>query len=123
MLTLSKVSMRLMVKCRPTSRRNGTYSSPDSHSSLSSMIASVGPSPKVRKRSNTLRMPAMLAWICSWLSSLPAFVLAGGIADLGRPAAHQHDRLVPGLLQAAQHHDLHQAADVEADGAVASKPM
>ena len=51
-----------------------------------------------------------------------ALVLAGGIADLGRAAAHQHDRLVPGLLQPAQHHDLHQAAHVQA-GAVASKPM
>ena len=44
---------------------------------------------------------------------LAAFVLARGIADLGGPSAHHHDRLVPGLLQAAQHHDLHQAADVE----------
>ena len=44
---------------------------------------------------------------------LAAFVLADGIADLGRPAAHQHDRLVPGLLQPPQHHDLDQAADME----------
>ncbi len=45
---------------------------------------------------------------------LAALVLAGRIADLGRPAAHQHDRLVARLLQPAQHHDLDQAADVQA---------
>ena len=45
---------------------------------------------------------------------LAAFILAAWVADLGRPAAHQHDRLVPGLLQAAQHHDLDQVADMEA---------
>ena len=56
----------------------------------------------------------MLASICSSREQLAALVLARGIADLGRPAAHQHDRLVPGLLQPAQHHDLHQAADVQA---------
>ena len=31
-------------------------------------------------------------------------------------AAHHHDRLVAGLLEAAQHHDLDQAADVQAGG-------
>ncbi len=45
---------------------------------------------------------------------LAALVLAGRIADLGRAAAHQHDRLVTGLLQPAQHHDLDKAADVKA---------
>ena len=45
---------------------------------------------------------------------LPGFVLAGWIADLGRAAAHQQDRPVAGLLQAAQRHQLHQAADVQA---------
>ncbi len=45
------------------------------------------------------------------LSSLP-----DGIADLGGAAAHQHDRPVAGLLQPAQHHDLHQAADMQAVG-------
>ena len=49
----------------------------------------------------------------SWLSSWRALVLAAGVADLGRPAAHQHDRLVPGLLQPAQHHDLDERADVQ----------
>jgi len=47
---------------------------------------------------------------------LARFVLAGGIADLGRPAAHQHDRLVPGLLQPAQQHDLHETAHMQAVG-------
>ena len=41
-------------------------------------------------------------------------VLAGRIADLRRPAAQQDDGGVAGLLQAAQHHDLNQAADVKA---------
>ena len=45
---------------------------------------------------------------------LARFVLARRIADLGRPPAHQHDRLVPRLLQPPQHHDLHQAPDMEA---------
>ena len=80
---------------------------------MSTITASVGPSPKVRNRSNTVRIEAMLASIASVGEQLAALVLARGIADLGRPAAHQHDRLVPGLLQAAQQHDLHQVADVE----------
>src|SRR5688500_19827452 len=42
-------------KCWPISRRKGIYSSLSSHSALSSMMASVGPSPKVRKRSKTRR--------------------------------------------------------------------
>ena len=45
---------------------------------------------------------------------LPALVLAGRIADLGRPAAHQDDRLVPRLLHPAQDHDLDEASDMEA---------
>ena len=106
--------MRLMVKWRPTSRRNGTYSSVSSHSALSSMIASVGPSPNVRKRSNTRRIAAMLASMSSSRQQLAALVLARRIADLGRAAAHQHDRPVARLLQPAQHHDLDQAADMEA---------
>ncbi len=51
---------------------------------------------------------------CLDRQDLPAFILAGRIADLGRAAAHQRDRLVAGLLQPAQHHDLDQAAGVQA---------
>jgi hypothetical protein len=40
-------------------------------------------------------------------------LLVGWIADLGGAAAHQHDRLPAGLLEPAQVHDLHQAADVQ----------
>ena len=69
---------------------------------------------ELRNRSNTRRMPAMLASIVGVAQQLAAFVLARRIADLGRSAAHQHDRAVPGLLQPAKHHDLDQAADVEA---------
>jgi len=47
---------------------------------------------------------------------LARLVLARRIADLGRAAAHQHDRLVAGALQPAQHHDLHEAADMQAVG-------
>ncbi len=43
-------------------------------------------------------------------------VLVGGIADLGGAAAHDHDRPMAGLLQPAQHHDLNQAADMQAVG-------
>src|SRR3546814_8190168 len=35
------------------------------------------------------------------------------IADACRPSAHQHDGLVPRLLQAAQYHDLDEAADMQ----------
>ena len=45
---------------------------------------------------------------------LPGRILAGGIADPGRAAAHQDNRLVAGLLQPAQQHDLQQAADMQA---------
>ena len=107
--------MRLMVKCAADVAQERRYSrAASSQSSLSTMIASVGPSPKVRKRSNTRRIEAMLASISLVGEQLAALVLARRIADLGRAAAHQHDRLVPGLLQPAQHHDLDQAADVEA---------
>jgi hypothetical protein len=44
------------------------------------------------------------------------FVLARGIADPGRAAAHQHDRLVAGLLEQAQEHDRHEVADMQAVG-------
>ena len=44
---------------------------------------------------------------------LPAFVLARRIADLGGAAAHDHDRLVPRLLELAQHHDRDQMADMQ----------
>ena len=47
---------------------------------------------------------------------LPRFIPARRIADLGRAAAHEHDGTMAGLLQAAQQHDLHQAADVQAVG-------
>ena len=90
------------------------YSRPLEPSALLTMIASVGPSPKVRKRSNTRRIAAMLASISSSREQLAALVLARGIADLGRAAAHQHDRLVARLLQPAQQHDLDEVADVEA---------
>ena len=41
---------------------------------------------------------------------LPAFILAGWIADFGGAATHQHDRLVAGLLQVPQKHDRHQTS-------------
>ena len=46
---------------------------------------------------------------------LPRLILARRITNLGRPAAHQHDRLVPRLLQMPQHHDRNQIADVQAE--------
>ena len=89
------------------------YSSGSSHSALSSITASVGPSPNVRKRSKMRRIEAMLASIVVVVEQLARLVLEARIADLAGAAAHQHDRLVPGLLQPAQQHDLDQAADVE----------
>ena len=52
------------------------------------------PVAKSRNRSNTLRIDAMFAWIVRG-QQFAAFVLAAGVADLGRPAAHQHDRRCP----------------------------
>ena len=46
----------------------------------------------------------------------PALILAGGVADPGGAAAHQCDRLVPGLLQPIQHHDRQQRADMQRGG-------
>ena len=43
----------------------------------------------------------------------PRSVLAGGVADLGGGTAHQHDGLATGLLEAAQHHDGDEVADVQ----------
>ena len=43
-----------------------------------------------------------------------AFVAERRIADLGRAAAHQHDRPVARLLKSAQLHDLYHAADMQA---------
>ncbi len=45
---------------------------------------------------------------------LAALVLADWVADLGGAAAHQHDRLVAGLLEPAQLHDLDEVADMQA---------
>src|SRR5262245_13164825 len=47
---------------------------------------------------------------------LAGFVLAGWVADLGRAAADEHDRPVPGLLQLAQHHDAEEVADMQRGG-------
>lgn len=45
---------------------------------------------------------------------LAGFVLEGRIADHAGAAAHQRNRLVPGLLEPVQHHDLDQAACMKA---------
>ena len=106
--------MRLTVKCRAdVAQQVDVGRAGSSQSALSTMIASVGPSPKVRKCSKTLRMRRDIRLDFVVGEELAAFVLARGVADLGRPAAHQDDRLVPGLLKPAQHHDLDQAADME----------
>src|SRR5690348_5107258 len=44
---------------------------------------------------------------------LARLVTARRVADLGRAAAHQGDRLVAGLLPPAQQHDLREMADME----------
>ena len=41
------------------------------------------------------------------------FILEARIPDLARTAAHEDDRLVAGLLEPPEQHDLHQAADVQ----------
>ena len=47
----------------------------------------------------------MLAAICVVGQQLARLVLAGGVADPRRAAAHQHDGPVAVLLQQAQDHD------------------
>ena len=80
------------------------------------MTASVGPSPNCRNLAKTLRIPAMLCAIVGIVEQLARLVLAGRVADLRRAAAHQHDRLVAGLLEQAQQHDRQQIADMQAVG-------
>ena len=46
----------------------------------------------------------------------PALVAAGRIADAGRAAAHQGDRLAAGLLQPMQHHDRQEMPDMQGRG-------
>src|SRR5258707_7074976 len=43
----------------------------------------------------------------------PRLVLAGGVADPRGAAAHQRNRLVAGLLQPIEAHDLHHRADMQ----------
>ena len=42
--------------------------------------------------------------------------LAGGVADEARGAAHEGDHLVPGLLEAAEHHDGHEVPRLQRGG-------
>ena len=65
MRTESIDSMRFTEKWRPTSRSISIQFSVVSHSALSMVMASRGPSPKLRKRENTLKMPRLLDWISS----------------------------------------------------------
>jgi hypothetical protein len=58
-------------------------------------------------------MPAMFSAIFFLGQQGALGVLERGVADLGRAAAHQDDRLVSGLLKTAQQHDLDQVADVQ----------
>ena len=44
---------------------------------------------------------------------LAGFILEARIANLSRATAHHDDRLMSGLLKAAQQHDLHHAADMQ----------
>ena len=48
------------------------------------------------------------------VEQLSGFVLARRVTDPRGAATHQHDRPVAGALQPAQHHDLHQRADMQA---------
>ncbi len=50
------------------------------------------------------------------VEQLARLVAARRVADPGRAAAHQHDRLVAGLLEQAQQHDPGQIADMQAVG-------
>ena len=45
---------------------------------------------------------------------LARFVAPRRVSHLGGPAPHQYDGAMPRLLQAAQHHDLHQTPHMQA---------
>ena len=90
------------------------YSSVSSQSALLTIMASVGPSPKVEEALEHSANGGDIGVDLLRRQELSAFVLARRIADLGRTAAHQHDRLVACLLEPAQEHDDKQASNMEA---------
>ena len=92
------------------------YSSLSSQSALLTMTASLGPSPKFRKCVKTLADAGDVLGDLLLAHQLARLVAERGIADLGGAAAHQHDGLVPRLLQPPQQHDLHHAAHMQAVG-------
>ena len=59
-------------------------------------------------------MPARLTPRNLVRQKLTAFLLAGGIADLGRTAAGERDRPMAGPLKKAKQHDADQIADMQA---------
>ena len=61
-------------------------------------------------------MPATFACSVFDGEQIPLLALAAGVADHAGGAADQGDRPMPGLLKAAQHHQRHQAAHVQAVG-------
>ena len=61
-------------------------------------------------------MPFLLATMVVFAEQRARFVAPARVADLGGAAAEQHDGPVPRPLEPAQHHDLHQAAHMQAVG-------
>ena len=90
------------------------YFNSDSQSSLSTMSAPVGAVVEAQEMTEYLADARDVGLDLLIGEQLARFVAAGRVADLGGAAAHEDDGPVPGLLQAAQHHDLHQAADMQA---------
>ena len=76
------------------------------------MTASVWPSPKLRNLAKTCLMPSLLASISSTVRIWRSRPCPRGRRPC-RAAAHQRDRLVAGLLQPVQHHDLYERADMQ----------
>ena len=108
--------MRLMVKCRPMSRRNGMYSSFPSQSSLFTMMAPFKPLVEIEVVLENLADARDIRRDLRFGQQLPRLIAAGRIAHLGGAASHEHDRPMSGALQVAQQHDRDQVADVQAVG-------
>ena len=72
-----------------------------------------GAVPERKKPFEALQDRTLVCLDLLWREKLARFFLAGWISDLGGATAHQHNRFVPCLLQAAKSHNLHKTTDVQ----------
>ena len=112
--TLSIVSMRLTLMCRPTVAKEVEVV--ERHQPLGVVDqdgVGVARAEGQEFRERALDRGGVLGDLL-FAQELAHLLLAGGIADARGAAAEEHDRLAAGLLEAAQVHDLGEVADVQA---------